>query len=45
MTPNSPAQRALLGAWALVFLPLAVRSRLPQPSPWAQVSLPAQLQP
>ncbi|MCS5706228.1 APC family permease [Synechococcus sp. FGCU-3] len=38
-------QLALLGAWALVILPLAVRSRLPQPSPWAQVSLPAQLQP
>lgn len=39
------AQLFLLAAWALVMLPLAVRSRLPQPSPWAQVSLTDQLQP
>jgi amino acid transporter len=34
-----PAQLAVLGAWALAILPLAVRSRLPQVSPWAQVNL------
>ena len=32
-------QLGLLSVWALGILPLAVRSRLPQVSPWAQVNL------
>ena len=38
-------QLTLLTAWALVLFPVAVGSRLPQASPWAQVTLPDQLQP
>ncbi|MFM7548169.1 MAG: APC family permease [Cyanobacteriota bacterium] len=34
-----PLQLLLLTLWALVMLPVAVSSCLPQPSPWAQIDL------
>lgn len=40
-----PLQLLLLALWALVMLPVAVRSRLPQPSPWAQINLEDHMQP
>lgn len=38
-------QLLLLTIWALVMLPVAVRSRLPRPSAWAQISLDDHMQP